>query len=94
MTSSRVEDAQKHYFGIGVTKFDGNVTDELILESDSLYARYRFYDCRFTVSYVTYCTCKNVVVHDQSNAPDPSGTWQVPRLIVACKHKRGLVSSK
>lgn len=35
---SRGERGRKHYFGVGITEFDGNVADELVLKSNSLHA--------------------------------------------------------
>lgn len=41
------------YLGIRVTQFDGDITFQFILESDSLDTRNSFNNGRFTVSYVS-----------------------------------------
>lgn len=46
------------YFGIGITKFNSDVSHKFVFESNRLYSRDRFHDGRFSVSYVTDGTCK------------------------------------
>lgn len=48
----------KAYLGVGVTELDGNVTFELVLESNRLHSRDGLDGLRFSVSDVTDSSCK------------------------------------
>jgi len=41
--------------GVGITELDGNIPDELILESDGHDTRDGFHDSRFSVSDMSDC---------------------------------------
>jgi hypothetical protein len=50
--------------GVGITKLDGDVPDEFILESDGHDTRDGFHDRRFSVGDMPDCACSTRKVND------------------------------
>lgn len=60
------------YFGVGITKLDGNIPYELVFESDSHDPRDGFHHCRLSVSDMANRTwsfqCKPIEPQSRSEA--------------------------
>ena len=55
---------RRRYLGVGITKLDSNVPDELVLKSDGHDTRDGLHNGRFPVGDVSDCPCSTKWVND------------------------------